>query len=772
MTVVRRLLRSAAALLVLALLAGGARADGAWTTLLRPLSYTDLVREGDSLWCASLEGGLLRYSIAHGTFATVVRQPGGMASNALTALAIDRSGRLWIGTQGNGLNRLAKDRATFALLNVFDGLPSDTVNILEQNGDTLWIGTPRGLALWDGNVIAGRLPDGINASPFLSNDVRGIERLGDDLWVATMDGIYRSSIAGGLSQWIADTLGLPRRDLLRRTLTVTALACDGRALIAVARDSSFSYDFGARRWVAIDRALDGRGVGRVTGLWDQEGVITGASSLGVLRWSGVKWKVVSDVIPSVPPRKFNIAVIALPDGRLVAASARRFCLMDSTGSASCVFPPGPPGNNLQDLVLDGPRLYVTTDEDGIGRLEGSAWRYWLPGGPLNDADTTFRSASYAYGLLVDRQSRKWVGCWNSGFERWVDTDASGSLPNATFEHLWSPGVNGCPNHDPRSPHTFSTSSALDSSGGSWFGMDTPCQESLPTLGLEYYAPGAVAPRSFPSVNNRIVRSVATTRDGRVWVGFAGTGPQGPPQGPTPGCLIYFQPPAPSAPDLAFTSASDAVGLFVLGLAAQGNEVWALAGSEVHRYRSDGTRAESYTLGTGAASDRAHHPVDVGPDGSVWIGTTHGLRRILPDHTIQSFNSLNSPIADEDIHTVRVDPATGFVWIASSGGLNRFDPFYVPPPPPETSHLDVDVYPNPAQLTGLGVRVRLAGDQTEYRGRVIDLGGRSIQTFAVRGSGAVVWDGHDSDGRLVRPGIYFVQVEAGGRTAVIRVAVVR
>jgi hypothetical protein len=633
------------------------------------------------------------------------------------------------------------------------------VNVLEADGDTVWIGTPRGLALWNGSVIAGRLPDGINASPFLSDDVRGIQRFGDDLWVATMDGVFRSSISAGLLQWTADTLGLPRRSILRRTSAVTALACDGTTLIAIARDSSFVYDRAAGRWSPIDRALDGRGVGTVTGIWDEERVITGASSLGVLRWSGAKWQVVTDRIASVPPRKFNVTVAALPDGRLVAATARRFCLVDPSGNSSCVFPPGPPGNNVQDLALDGPRIYVTSDEDGIGRFDGQAWRYWVPGGPLNNADTTFRSASYAYGMLVDRQGRKWVGCWNSGFERFTDTDATGSLPSATFEHLWSPGPDGCPNHDPQSSHTFSTSSALDSIGGHWFGMDSPCSESIPPIGLDNYPAGASTPRTFPSLVNHIVRSVAVTRDGRVWAGFAGDG------------IVVFQPPAPSAPDPLFTPVPDTDGLFVYGLAANGNDLWAVAGSDLNLYRSDGSRAATYPL-RGAASDRAHHPLDIAPDGSVWVGTTRGVRRIRPDNGIQDFSTANSPLANDDVHTVRVDPRNGQVWIASSGGLNRFDPSYVPPAPPTTGRLRVDAYPNPAPLTGLGVRVRLVGDGTQYRGRVVDLTGRNLHSFAVRGNGIVVWDGRDSDGRLVRPGIYFVHVEAGGRTAVIRVAVVR
>ena len=101
-----------------------------------------------------------------GTFVSRTREPGGLASNRLTSLAMDRSRRLWIGTRGGGASFLRADRSTWGLVNAFDGLQSDTVTVLEANGDTIWIGTTRGIALWNGREIAGAFPDGVNPSPF------------------------------------------------------------------------------------------------------------------------------------------------------------------------------------------------------------------------------------------------------------------------------------------------------------------------------------------------------------------------------------------------------------------------------------------------------------------------------------------------------------------------------------------------------------------------------------------------------------------------------
>ena len=50
---------------------------------------------------------------------------------------------------------------------------------------------------------------------------------------------------------------------------------------------------------------------------------------------------------------------------------------------------------------------------------------------FTDSDTTFRAGLFAYALLVDRQGRKWVGCWDSALEQFVD---DGAVPS--FTHWW------------------------------------------------------------------------------------------------------------------------------------------------------------------------------------------------------------------------------------------------------------------------------------------------------------------------------------------------
>src|SRR6266850_2195362 len=141
---------------------------GGWSTYLKPYRYSDVLVRGDTVWCATREAGLLRYSRAGQRFAAISRFPNGLASNELSALAYDRSDRLWVGTYGSGVSRMSAD------------------------GDTLWIGTPRGIAFWDGTQIAGSLPIFGQPSPFASDNITGVVVRKDTIWVSTSDGVYFS----------------------------------------------------------------------------------------------------------------------------------------------------------------------------------------------------------------------------------------------------------------------------------------------------------------------------------------------------------------------------------------------------------------------------------------------------------------------------------------------------------------------------------------------------------------------------------------------------
>ena len=74
-----------------------------------------------------------------------------------------------------------------------------------------------------------------------------------------------------------------------------------------------------------------------------------------------------------------------------------------------------------------------------------------------------------------------------------------------------------------------------------------------------------------------------------------------------------------------------------------------------------------------------------------------------------------------------------------------------------------------------IRYRLPSDGAVTLA-VFDIEGRRVGTLAsgARAAGwhEVAWDGRDADGRVLGPGIYFARLEAGDRTVVTRMVMIR
>jgi hypothetical protein len=730
---------------------GTAAAAGAWTTYQRAQQYTDLFARGDTVWCASSEAALQRFVRATGAFGVIAREPGNLASHALTALEYDRSGRLWIGTEDAGVSRLSADGTQWDLVSQLDGLPAGTVRVLRAVGDTLLIGTDNGIALWNGDEIAGTVPEGVNPSPLASDVITGLVLRGDSLWAATEKGLFVSRASTGLSTWSL-------ADGIFEGAAVLGLGWDGTTLMAVVNDSVWVFAPGTGTWAQRG------GIGPVLRVSDHGGAILASTTLGLYRWTGSAWSVLSgapvsrDCVPANDPSCAGVAAGTFDAaGRLWVASRDGLHEWDGTDWALHV-PDSPVGNDVQNIVMQGSRVYIATFNEGVGRLDGAQWYNWFSGNCHAGCDNTFRNSAYAFALLVDTQGRKWVGNWGTAIESFED---NASPPDSFIHYLPVDSISW-------DKHTYAWSAAADSGGGRWFGMDTPGEDPI---GLEYYDSLGVYRANYSPVNTEDLRSgyvravVVDDERKNLWVGYRG-------YGVTVFEMSEYTPGAPLA--LASGGALDDFSTVdVFGMVMHGDSVWVMSTSYLLclNAASFTQRGDTLFLVGSPATRGACHPLDVGLDGTVWVGTDGGVHAYAADGNVTEYTTANSPLAGDEVRAVWVDKLTGAVWIGTSTGLSRFDPAYVAPPPEPLPALEVRVYPNPALLTGAGLYLRLAGNASAYTGAVYDAGGRRLHRFA-GANGSRVWDGRDASGALVRPGIYFVRVESGGLARTVRVALLR
>ena len=729
-------------------------ATGAWTTYLRAEQYTSLAARHDTIWCASNEGGLQRFVRSSGTFEDFPREPNKLSSHALTALEFDRSGRLWVGTRDQGVSLLSADAARWDLVSRLDGLPDGAVTALRAVGDTMLIGTENGVALWNGSEIAGTVPDRVNPSPFASDVITGLLLQGDTLWVATELGLYLSRASTGLATW---TLA----DHRFQGVAVTGLAWDGRTLMVVSGGTPAVFDFEGGAW------SDAGGIGTVLSLSDRLGAILACSMNGVYRWTGSAWEEIPGAprsqdcpVANNPGCSGAAAATADDSGRVWVANRDGLREWDSAGW-TLHEPDAPAGNDVQNIVLQGPRVYIGTYLEGVGRFDGERWRNWLARPCFADCDTTFLTAYYALGMLVDQRGRKWVANWSSAIESFDD-----DVSPPQFTHHAPDDTLGV------SRHTWAWAAAADSSGGVWLGMDSPDENQVP-IGIEYYSPSGIyranyRPENTPVMPGSQIRALAvddTWND--LWVGYRGRG------------VTVFELPSDTAGE-RLKLANNGGGalpsintLDIFGVVAHHDSIWVMSTADLRLFHASTLLPMGPPLPlTGSPAARgACHPMDVGPDGTVWVGTDGGLHAYHQDGSIVEYNVANSPIAGDEVRAVAVDRQSGVVWIGTSLGVSRFDPGYVAPAPPALASLEVVAWPNPALLNGAGLSLRLSGNAVSYQGAVYDAAGRRLHRFDSP-NGRVFWDGRDGSGSLVRPGIYFVRVESGGHARTVRVVLLR
>jgi signal transduction histidine kinase/streptogramin lyase len=124
------------------------------TLIAEGYAWKIMVHEDRSgiVWVGSSGDGLDRYDPASGEWHRYENDrgdPHSLSNNSVEVIHEDPSGTLWLGTRA-GLNRFDREKETFTHYWVRDGLPHNAVvGILEDEGGNLWLATGEGLSRFD-----------------------------------------------------------------------------------------------------------------------------------------------------------------------------------------------------------------------------------------------------------------------------------------------------------------------------------------------------------------------------------------------------------------------------------------------------------------------------------------------------------------------------------------------------------------------------------------------------------------------------------------------
>lgn len=111
-----------------------------------------ILKKNESVYLGT-NNGLLIYPLKERQFIRFMNQPGNYESlsyNDIRSLAFDNYGKLWIGTNGGGLNSFNPENKKFQNFNTENGLPDNFIySIAVDASGNLWLGTNNGLCCFN-----------------------------------------------------------------------------------------------------------------------------------------------------------------------------------------------------------------------------------------------------------------------------------------------------------------------------------------------------------------------------------------------------------------------------------------------------------------------------------------------------------------------------------------------------------------------------------------------------------------------------------------------
>lgn len=155
----------------------------------------------------------------------------------------------------------------------------------------------------------------------------------------------------------------------------------------------------------------------------------------------------------------------------------------------------------------------------------------------------------------------------------------------------------------------------------------------------------------------------------------------------------------------------------------------------------------------------------------WIGTDHGAWLFSADGTkqIQYFNTTNSPLLDDKVLSIAVDPNSGEVFFGTALGIIS----YKGDATDAVAKMGkIIVYPNPVRPDFHGT-IGIKGLSANARVKITDISGNLVYQTVSNG-GEATWDGKNFSGVEASSGVYLVLIvnPDGSDTAVSKILVVR
>lgn len=697
----------------------------AWKSYTSMFEITGLSEAGNRLWCGST-GGLLTFDPLTAVFATKSNTEG-LASNAITTVASDDSGRIWIGFVTGTVQRYDPNADTWLTIDDYEG---QTVTCFELAGDSLFIGLDIGLSLYlvsrqEVKETYRRLGPRLQ----IEIPVRDIGIDQEEIWVVTGEGIARAKITStnllDPAAWTnhSQLEGVPSDD-------VTSIEIIDGHVYAGTTNGAAEWDGSVWTVLSEESVFD---------MTVHEGALAVSMGTGVHIYQDGQWQ-----NKGSGPRMIRVLISFA--GTLWGGTDQGIWRYSGEDAAWESFLPETVGSNLiSSLAVDHTdELWCCSRDKGFFRYNGDSWAaYDLSGYSI------LRTNDFV-SIAVDHDNNRWIGSWGGGLIR-VGADDGLSIFDSQ---------DGILHGIPENPdYVVVPDIAVGQEGTVWLlnyyaasnqGLVSMTSDAQPT----YYGINE-------GISTTLHRIIEIAEDGRIWVGTE-----------SQGIFILNDNGTPSMkedddPVIRLTTSQGLDSNTITALAKDTeNGMWIGTPEGLHYYF-----AGSVTRRFGLPSDNITALI-VDGSGNVWAGTDAGIA-YFSDVTFSwtHFTVENSHLVSNDVSTLFFDNSTGEIYIGTSQG---YSVLATPYSEPLDDLQQLVVYPNPFNpkehlrltIDNLAKNISLliytpSGHLVKQFGKS-EISGRSVQ-----------WDGTDDRGQGVPSGIYLVlAIVEGGEKRMGKFALVR
>jgi sugar lactone lactonase YvrE len=703
-----------------------------WETFLNSNDISTIWFDGEGVWWGS-SGGVVFLDPETSAHSKISKAVDGLKSNKVESVVKDESGRLWIGTQDQGLCVLEPD-GDWEYHNTSNlHLLSDHVSDIAGLGARVAVGTSDGMTLFDDGEFS-RFFNGNDWASSGCDSVLAVSLNSDQVLVGTECGLFYYTILDGTWERLISGREVYRIDRANDSL-----------FWVVTWDSIYTYDgvsidLVPKRFIEADIVRD---------IGAADSTVWVVTNWGPAKYdfAGRKWQRERQGLSEVFK---DVQTAHVADDGTVWIGTKRGAAVFGNGAWTMYASQGPAGNYVQDICIDrdgnvwcatGTRGgFIKEAQIGILRFDGFGWEQITK--PTLPSNNPYCLCSNPVDGSV------WVGFWFGGLVQYdINTQT------------WTPRNDIVKN-------TVISDIYIDQEANIFFG------EYLVGLGL-LCSDGTDIHYSIEDeeacIRTLCVTSIGPGPEGTVLVGSYIS--------PDAGCLAeitrldigadctdkgddqceIWTAFDPWVEGNGYSFALDAYGVAWMGtsggLSSYGSGTWYEVASQI-----------------GAVWD-----IETDMTGTKWIATDQGLIALKgrgvewDDFTgsIETYNSTNSPLDGSPVKALALD-ADGAVWIGTGGG----GVYRLSPPAPVVRNrrwVEADPYKYNAMEDHRKEGIRFSGF----------LPGSAVKVYTVSGDLVAEldpekpWYGHNMAGEELVPGVYIYHAYAeDGSEFTYRLVIIR